>query len=657
MSAERASFRSDVEGLRGIAILLVVAFHAGVSWAAGGYVGVDIFFVISGYFITALLAREVASTGDVDLSEFYARRARRLLPAFLLVLVATLAAALWLYAPIDQRPIASDARAVALSSGNILFARSAVNYHAASENPFLHTWSLAVEEQFYLIWPLLFAWIGRAYGFAGATHKRLITWVAVAGVVSFVASVWVTRVAQPWAFFGMPTRIWEFALGGLAALLVSTQARRPRGTLLQLLGLAAIGIAALVFHDATPYPGVAALLPTLGTVALLVGGEAAPTGLVTRLLDARWLRWLGRLSYSWYLWHWPLVGAAAVVDWEIGVQGRLLWSAVALVLAWLTYRFVEEPIRHGGVLRDRPYVLNAVALGASVGVAMMAHASISIADRNASSPEQQQYAAAREDGMAHDCWGSLLENATAPCLFGDTSSRTTVVLMGDSHAEHWLPAMDRIGRERGWKIVAMVKPACPVADVEQLVSSRLKRYYTECTQWRRSMLSRIVKLHPDAVILSSYDHYVDADGARSASGVTPAVWREGLRRTYRRLSDAGISTVAIRDVPSPGFDVPACLSRRASRAPFTGKACEYDLARSLRPEAVGAQIAAARGVRRLAVIDMNDRVCSTPRCRVVRGGAIVYRDGDHLTATFSESQAPILAERILASVPALRGSP
>jgi hypothetical protein len=225
--------------------------------------------------------------------------------------------------------------------------------------------------------------------------------------------------------------------------------------------------------------------------------------------------------------------------------------------------------------------------------------------------------------------------------------------MGDSHAEHWLPAVDRIGRDRGWKVIAMVKPACPVADVD-LVSSRLKRQYTECADWRRAMLRRILALRPDAVILSSYDNYLPADGGRSASGVTPASWREGIRRTYGVLSRASITTLVIRDVPRVGFDVPGCLSRRASHALFTGKPCEYDRERSLNRRAVQAQTEAARGMRHVALVDMNDRICSGPRCQVVQRGAIVYRDSDHLTATFSQGEATVLGDRIEA---ALGGSP
>jgi peptidoglycan/LPS O-acetylase OafA/YrhL len=658
MASERVEFRPDIEGIRGLAILLVVAFHAGVSWMSGGFVGVDVFFVLSGFLITGLLAREVASTGDVDLGEFYARRARRLLPAFLVVIVATIALALWIYAPIDQRPIAAHARNVALHYGNVAFARDAVDYHASSGNPFLHTWSLAVEEQFYIIWPLLFVVMGRLENGEPTTvrvMRRLSIGIAVTGALSFVVSLWLTRAAQPWAFFGMPTRIWEFALGGLISLDAARLSKisTKSGTLLQASGLAAIAGASMFYNQATPYPGLAAVVPVLGTTALLVGGMATPAGAITHGLGTSVLRWFGRVSYSWYLWHWPLVGLGAVIDWRIGVAGRLAWSGVALVLAVLTLRFVEEPARHSSWLRERSYSLNLVALGASLSAVLIAYGAMLVAQRRVASPAQRPYAAARKDGMEHDCWGSLLENATAPCVFGDRSAKETVVLMGDSHAEHWLPAVDRIGKERGWKVLAMVKPACPVADIPELVNGRLKRRYTECTTWRRAMLRRIVGLRPMAVILSSYDHYMPARGKLSESGVTPDTWRDGLRRTYSLLSSARINTIVMRDVPQPGFDVPACLSRRAAGAPFRMRECEYDRDESVSPRAIAAQNEAARGLDRVAFVDMTDRLCTRSPCAVALRGSVVYRDDDHLTATFSRAEAPVLGDRIRAAVSSL----
>jgi peptidoglycan/LPS O-acetylase OafA/YrhL len=655
MSADRPGFRPDIEGLRGIAILLVVAFHANVAWLAGGYVGVDVCFVISGFFITGILAREVEATGDVDLPAFYARRARRLLPTFLVVLLATIALSLWVYAPIDQPAIASDARAVALHYGNVLFASTAVNYHATAVNPFLHTWSLAVEEQFYVIWPLLFLFIGRWYAGKDSLNRQLIVGVAIAGAASFVASLWITRVAQPWAFFGMPTRIWEFALGGLAALTLRGSDRpiNVASAWLQGGGLIAIAIGVAMFGAITPYPGAAALLPALGAVALLVGGRYAPTSRISMLLAAPLLQWFGRMSYAWYLWHWPLVGLGAVIDWKIGVGGRLAWSGIALVLAVLTNRFIEEPARTGKLETIRAELLTAGALLASVAAAFIAFGALTIARHRAVSPAQRPFAIARSDHMVHDCWGSLLTDATAPCVFGDTTASTTVALLGDSHAEHWLPAVDRIGREKHWKVYAMVKPGCPVSDMAELLNARLKREYTECTEWRRRMLRRIVTTRPSVVILSSYDHYI----ARTPDGPdwrgSPETWYAGLRRTYGVLARAGLRTVVIRGTPVLGFDAPACLSRQAARAPFQVRSCEYERSESLNPRAVAAQDAAARGLRNMAFVDMSDRVCPTSTCSVVQHGVIVFRDDDHLTTAFALAQAPVLGNRLSTALSSL----
>jgi len=652
---DRASYRADVEGIRGLAILLVVAFHANVGWLAGGYVGVDVFFVLSGFLITGLLAREVADTGDVNLPEFYARRARRLLPAMLVVLVATLAMVVWLYAPIDQPGIAGDARAVAMHYGNVRFATSALDYYATADNPWLHTWSLAVEEQFYLVWPLLFALVGRSYGKDEFLRRRLLIVVALAGVVSFIACVWVTRTAQHWAFFSMPTRLWEFALGGFAALVVmGSETPFANPTALQIVGLMAIGIAAAMYHSVVPYPGVAAVLPAAGAAALIVGGHYRRDSIVSRALSVRPLRWFGTISYSWYLWHWPLVGLGAVLDWKLGTGGRLIWSAVALLPAVLTHRFVEEPVRRGTMFNWSTHRITLVAVLASVATAFLAYAGMLMGLRRAASPTQRAFAAARKDGMDHDCWGSLRTNATGPCVFGDTLARTTVVLMGDSHAEHWLPAVDRIGRERHWKVVAMVKPACPVADMPELVNARLKRTYSECTDWRRAMLRRIVSMRPDAVILSSWDHYIPPSGEGSPWQVTPDMWKAGLERTYRMLGGARINTVVIRGTPRPGFDVPSCLSRQASGAPFQLRSCEYDYAESLAPKLVAAQNEAARGIPKLAFVDMNDRFCTSARCPVVQRGNVVFRDDGHLTTAFSRAEAPVLGRRIVSALARLR---
>jgi peptidoglycan/LPS O-acetylase OafA/YrhL len=543
---------------------------------------------------------------------------------------------------------------VALHAGNVEFASTARDYFGSRDDPLLHTWSLAVEEQFYLVWPLLLVVLAPLFARddADRTAERrgMTIVVAVAGVASLVASLVVTRTSQPWAFFGMPTRIWEFALGGALSLaLVERAPAGPRAaTALQAAGLAAIAFAVATYDRATPYPGVAALPPALGACALVAGGAWAPESPLSRALATEPLRWLGRVSYAWYLWHWPLVGLGEVLHPSIGVAGRLAWSAFALLLAWLTYRLVERPARGGALSRIPGRWIAPVALTASVAAALVAHAAMRGAAHRVATTEQRAFAAARQDRMTHRCWANTVDDAPTPCLLGDRGATTVVALLGDSHAEHWLGGLDRAGRERGWRIDAMVKGGCPVADLTGLATSRGARWYRECSRYREAMLQRIIAMRPAAVVLSSWDHYIPRDGRPDDWQLSPAVWQRGLRVTYERLTTAGIRTIVLRDVPHTDFDVPECLSRRAARLPLA-RACTYDRVASLSPLAVAAQDAAARGLP-VRLIDMNDQLCDTPSCEVVRNGAIIFTDDNHLTASFSRSIAPVLGQRIAAAM-------
>src|SRR4051794_1358599 len=304
--ADRTSgegFRPDLEGLRGVAILLVLLFHAGIPGIAGGFVGVDVFFVLSGFLITGLLIRERERTGRVSLSSFYARRARRILPAALVVTVATLAFATAVLPPLDVLRAADDAVAVALSVGNIRFAATATDYFAgvASPSPFLHYWSLGVEEQFYLVWPALLVLatrFGRPRIGAGVV-------LAIVVVASLALGIWLTGVAAPWAFYSLPTRAWQLGLGGLLAIALDRAYTGRLGIVAAIIGwagLTAVVIAGLAIDPAMPYPGLVALVPTVGAAAVIAGGRASRSP--AALLGVRPLRFLGRISFSLYLVHW-----------------------------------------------------------------------------------------------------------------------------------------------------------------------------------------------------------------------------------------------------------------------------------------------------------------------------------------------------------------
>jgi peptidoglycan/LPS O-acetylase OafA/YrhL len=371
-SSTRRGFRPDIEGLRAVAVVAVVLYHAHVRALSGGYVGVDVFYVISGFLITDLLWRELGRDGRVSFAGFYARRARRLLPAAMLVLVVTVVASLAWLPPLQVASVWMDALACALYVGNYRFAFQQTNYLQASPStsPLLHYWSLGVEEQFYVVWPLLLVaaslvWWRRRPSRAGASAALLVVSAA-----SFGLSLWLTHANEPLAFFSLPTRAWELGLGGLLALGAPQLRHLPRevGAVLAWAGLGAIVVACFVFGSDTPFPGTAALLPVLGAGGLIAGGTTAGAAGPVVVLGTIGARAVGRISYSWYLWHYPalIIGPYAIGG-TVPEWGYLLLAAGSGLLAVLTYRFVERPTRFAPWLTRSPR--RSLAVGFSMSMA------------------------------------------------------------------------------------------------------------------------------------------------------------------------------------------------------------------------------------------------------------------------------------------------
>ena len=374
-------FRPDIEGLRAVAVVVVVLFHARIAAFAGGFVGVDVFFVLSGFLITRLLLREVATTGTISLRHFWARRARRLLPASCVVVVVTVLASQVLLSPIAQRPLATDAIAASGFVLNFVFASRLGDYFASqlgrTPSPLLHFWSLAVEEQFYLFWPLALLGLRRR----PRRYRRLVTVMMIAvAIVSFWACTWMTRTYPTGAFYLLPARMWELAVGGLVAVggaawrLVSPTARAVAAWV----GVAGVATAVVTFDGSIAFPGTAALLPVLGTALIVVSGgsDAAPFAPLVVLRHPA-LQWIGRRSYAIYLWHWPALVLAEAKWGPLSLGQRFVAIGVALVLAAASLRLVEDPVRHSAWVASRPG--RGLALGASLCATALLAGTISLA--------------------------------------------------------------------------------------------------------------------------------------------------------------------------------------------------------------------------------------------------------------------------------------
>jgi len=640
-------FRPDIEGLRGIAILIVVLFHCGLPGFSGGFVGVDVFFVLSGFLITGLLVKEIQNTSQLSLLQFYARRARRLLPASSLTLLVTLLIGIIILAPHELDLAGHASRAASLYASNVFFDHNAGNYFAADvkSNPLLHTWSLAVEEQFYFFWPLL---VSLTLVWVKSKRTLLVVLIGLT-IFSFGISVWFTTTGGTFAFYELPARAWEFGLGGLAVLL-------PRGTLrissgswsaFGWIGILAILGSAHFIGGEIGFPGWVALAPVMGTVlALIAGTEHAKHG-VGRMLSSAPFQGLGRLSYSWYLWHWPLLVFAAALLPNISITGKIAVAAASLAVAGLSYHFVEHPIRFQPSLLKRPAMslcLAGVVTLLSLAAAVFA---MRFADHLANEPNMQTITKAINDITrlpTEKCMTSVQSSEVKLCHFGDLSSSVTVVLFGDSHAIQWFNPLQRIAELNGWKLTTVVKSSCPAFDFRPPGLNPGKA--ASCASWRAEALQRIVGLHPAIVLLGNLTTSLGLN-SRNSSGITFALGdlQDGARRTLQALK--GIKVIFMRDTPYFSYDIPTCLARSLRHSWYPGGSCEADRSHVLSAAVFESEQAGADGLANVHFFDATDRICQQDICRPVQNHTLIYRDHHHLTGAFADSLIPVLGMKII----------
>ncbi len=670
-------FIPHIQGLRAIAVLLVVVYHFWPARLTGGYIGVDIFFVISGFLISGQLVRELRARGTIGLLEFWAKRIRRLVPASLFVLIVSIALTVWVL-PLAFAPASLwDITASALYWQNWHLAASSVDYLASAGHTISeHYWSLSLEEQFYVVWPLLLLLVFSVSARLAVRHRWILVTLCVSaiGVVSLLASMWFTAVNPAQAYFVLFTRVWEFAAG---ALLVLVPQLRPaagwKSNVIGMLGLALITGSAMALTSESPFPGWLAAFPVLGTVALLSIQPGGGRFGVARALSLRPMRFLGDISYSLYLWHWPLIIAAPfIAGWGLSAVNRVALFVGAFVLAWLTKRFVEDPMRRLPYLVKRTprftfgWMLVALALvGALIAGAFAvvtpkyAAAAQELSSITANPPAcfgaevitgcsnpsldevivpSPGFGSADRPGN-EDCFVQLNEAALVQCSFGSMEpGAPRIALIGDSHAYQYIDALIRQSELNGWNLTTYLKGACPWTVADSADSN--PAFVASCRTWRTNLASELASIQPyDAIVTAGLaSGLVEASGSNEqAAADVAAAWSS---------QSQGSPVIAIVDNPSSESDPNNCL-RFASAS-----SCSFDRTGSLVvPDPL---LAAARIVPRASAVDFTSVFCDNSHCRVVISGANVYRDQDHLTTTFANTMGPAIADSVRAAL-SLRG--
>jgi len=668
-SQMKAGFRPDIQGIRAIAVVLVLLNHAQLSFMPGGYIGVDVFYVLSGFLITGLVVKEIERNGRLSIRDFYARRAKRILPLASTVLVFVGIVSLFVYGTVRQVDIGGEIIAAALFLINWLFIAQGVDYFAVEEglvSPLQHYWTLAVEEQFYVVWPLLLM-LGAAIAIKSGRNLRLIMLglIVPVALASLVYGLFYTESDPNSAFFSTFARGWELAFGAVLAIVLPKAVRLPKGvtTLLAVGGLAVILASGYLMTEADPFPGWRALLPVLATVALLVAGASTVPSIVARLFATSPFQYVGKISYSLYLWHWPFVVFAIAIWGDLSPAWLTLATLASVIPAVISHRLIENPIHHSRILALKPKRALAVGgvcilAGVGVGAALSVdRVNIEVLPENQALgakvlssgefPIQNRVDAIRPSPVdANDDRGQAYEDGclilgpvveSPECVYGDPDSETTVVLFGDSHALQYEPALTPLAEENGWRLVVLARGACTPADV---------KIGFPCDQWRSNALRRIREEDPDMIVTATSTTGTlatfTADGRKVTGLESVPLHEQGMIRTIRKLQKTGATIVMMGDqVQGPSVPDPLphqCVGDNLENL----RACAFPNEPPLE-RYFDSRAARKTGIKLISPVP---KLCNDEICPSVIGNVLVYRDSYHMSATYAKTLAPWLGSRL-----------
>ncbi|MEI6987490.1 MAG: acyltransferase family protein [Rhodospirillaceae bacterium] len=637
------AFRPDLQGLRAIAILLVVFAHTGWPLVAGGFIGVDVFFVLSGYLITGLLWCEVEQNGRLAFMRFYVRRLKRLLPALVAMLGITAGSAIWLLSGVEAHTQLASAPFAATWTSNLYFSFRTLNYfdELAGRDIFLHTWSLGVEEQFYLVWPVVLLGLFR---FAN-TRRTLLTGLGIAFIVSLLLSMYLTTHLPQAAFYLMPSRIWQFALGAIIYIAFPGDPAIKKNNIsiwfALTAGLLMICGSAVVLNEHLAYPGVWALVPSVGAALVIAAGNLLSAGRGSPLAQPG-LVWLGDRSYSLYLWHWPIF----VLGFSLGVQGQVLPTLglilLSLLAAMLSYRFIERPFWKGRMSHAEPLrILLVSLLVMAIMLFGLFHGLRHLPQADTTADISNQWRSDVPIIYRQPCDAWYFNAQVEPCVFGTETAKRTVVFLGDSVGAQWFSMIPAIFPVSEWRIIALTKSSCPIVD-EDYFYPRIGQIFHICAEWRNAVLDEITKLKPEVLIM----------GSASTYDFSETQWIAGSARIFERLSKSATAIIVIPGTPNLNFDGPGCVARYLSpEGRIDSSAClardrmqHVDLVKNYLKQAAGR-------FPNVRVLDLNDLVCPGGNCNAVsEDGLVIFRDSQHLTDAFVQARISLIRERLVSQL-------